>query len=220
MELWTEGASYDTKETEYPNVKLEVYFEALCPGCQEFTTGALKDVLAMDDIRDITDMKIVPYGNTKQESNGDFTCQHGPDECTTDAYELCTLYKLSGEIESISSGNTAYAAWPFILCMEEAEGSPAMAEECFKSSMAGSGLDWETVATCADQEYSTVQSAGRDATPSHDYVPWVLVDGRVLSQPDLMLLPSICKSYTGPTPASCFKAVNATHIPVTKKCEV
>jgi hypothetical protein len=61
MELWTEGAFYNSTTTEAPKVKLEVYFEALCPGCQEFTTGALKDVLALDDIRQITDFKIVPY---------------------------------------------------------------------------------------------------------------------------------------------------------------
>lgn len=40
MELWTEGAFYNHTNTEAPKVKLEVYFEALCPGCQEFTTGA------------------------------------------------------------------------------------------------------------------------------------------------------------------------------------
>ncbi len=61
MELWTEGAFYNSTSTEAPKVKLEVYFEALCPGCQEFTTGALADVLELDDIRQITDFKIVPY---------------------------------------------------------------------------------------------------------------------------------------------------------------
>jgi hypothetical protein len=61
MELWTEGAFYNSTATDAPKVHLEVYFEALCPGCQEFTTGALKDVLALDDIRQITDFKIVPY---------------------------------------------------------------------------------------------------------------------------------------------------------------
>lgn len=77
----------------YPNVRLEVYFEALCPGCQQLTTGTLKDVLEMDDIVSILDFKITPYGNTKY-SNGVFTCQHGADECKSDAYELCTQYKL------------------------------------------------------------------------------------------------------------------------------
>jgi len=204
MELWTEGAFYNSTLTEAPKVKLEVYFEALCPGCQEFTTGALKDVLELDDIRQITDFKITPYGNTKYDATNDvFSCQHGVDECISDAYELCTLYKLSGDINSIQSGNTAYAAWPFILCMEEAEGSPSAAENCFQTSMAYSGLAWDTVAACYKEEYNAVQTAGMNATPKHDYVPWVLVDGRVLQNPDLGLLRAICAAYTGPVPPSC-----------------
>lgn len=206
MQLWSHGKSLNnTKSTsDAPKVQLEVYFEALCPGCQDFTTGALKDVLALDDIRQITDFKIVPYGNTKYDASTNvFTCQHGVDECISDAYELCTLYKLSGDINSIQSGNTAYAAWPYILCMEEAEGNPAEAENCFKSSMAGSGLEWDVVSTCYKEEYDVVQTAGMNATPSHDFVPWVIVDGRVLEYPNASLLASICKSYTGTPPASC-----------------
>lgn len=87
--------------------------------------------------------------------------------------------------------------------MEEAEGNPTAAENCFKTEMAGSGLEWDIVSTCYKEEYNTVQTAGMNATPSHDYVPWVLVDGRVLQNPNLGLLASICKAYTGTPPASC-----------------
>jgi hypothetical protein len=110
---------------------------------------------------------------------------------------------LSGDINSINSGNTANAAWPFILCMEEAEGNPAAAESCYQSSMADSGLEWDVVATCYKDEYNTVQTAAMNATPSHDYVPWVIVDKRVLQYPDVSLLSSIHKAYTRTPPASC-----------------
>lgn len=41
MELWSHEKNFNhTKvQTDAPKVKLEVYFEALCPGCQDFTTG-------------------------------------------------------------------------------------------------------------------------------------------------------------------------------------
>jgi interferon, gamma-inducible protein 30 len=90
--------------------------------------------------------------------------------------------------------------------MEEAEGNPSQAESCFQSSMADSGLAWDVVSTCYKDEYQTVQSAGMAATPAHDYVPWVVVDGRVLQYPDASLLSSICKAYTGPVPESCSSA--------------
>lgn len=65
---------------------------------------------------DIIALKLVGYGNTVQNKDGSFTCQHGAGECETDAQELCVQYKLSGDIDSISSGDTSMEAWPFILC--------------------------------------------------------------------------------------------------------
>ena len=46
--------------------------------------------------------KIVPYGNTKYYENGTFVCQHGQDECISDAYMLCSLYKWNGNLGDIS----------------------------------------------------------------------------------------------------------------------
>lgn len=141
-------------------------------------------------------------GNTKKNSDGTFTCQHGVDECTSDAYELCTLYHLSGNMSSIATGDTSLKAFPFIQCMEINDGNPAAAESCFNKNMASSGLSWSTVSKCYETEFTEVQSAGASATPTHDYVPWVLVDGAVVQNTNA-LLATICKAYTGPSPASC-----------------
>lgn len=135
-------------------------------------------------------------GNTKKNADGTFTCQHGVDECTSDVFELCTLYKLSGNMTSIETGDTSMAAWGFIQCMELNEGSPSKAESCFLSTMQGSGLSWSTVTDCSATQSSDVQNEGAVATPTHSYVPWVLVDGVLLDNTNL-LLPTICKDYTG-----------------------
>ena len=42
-----------------PLVPVELYFEAQCPGCQQFTTGALADLLATPDLAAIVDLKLV-----------------------------------------------------------------------------------------------------------------------------------------------------------------
>jgi hypothetical protein len=61
------------------------------------------------------------------------------------------------------------------------------------------------VSTCAKTEASAVQTEGKKATPSdHQYVPWVLVGGKLLQNTNL-LTQSICNAYTGPKPASCKK---------------
>jgi interferon gamma-inducible protein 30 len=191
---------------EYPKVPVEVYYEALCPGCQQFITGPLTNTLALSDIAAIVDLKMVPYGNTKKAADGSFSCQHGVDECTSDVLELCTMYKLSNNITAISTGENTFKAWPFIQCMELNEGDPTAAPNCFATTMAKSGLSYTTVTECAANEASAVQNQGALATPSHDYVPWVLVNGSLLSNNNL-LTPAICKAYTGPTPASCKKLV-------------
>ena len=149
------------------------------------------------------DLKLVAYGNTKQNKNGTYTCQHGDGECASDVLELCTQYKLSGDINSIESGDTSLQAWPFILCMEQAEGDPSQAESCYSTSMKGSSLTFDTVSACAQNEASDVQAAAAKATPDHDFVPWCLINGVALQHPDQMLTRSVCNAYTGPKPSAC-----------------
>jgi hypothetical protein len=118
-------------------------------------------------------------------------------------------YKLNNNITHISTGEQSKAAWPFISCMETKQGNPAYASSCFSSTMASSGLSWSTVTACASTEADAVQTEGKKATPSdHQYVPWVLVDGVLLENTNL-LTQAICNAYTGPKPSSC-KGLSAT----------
>mmetsp|Transcript_110855 Transcript_110855/g.238685 ORF Transcript_110855/g.238685 Transcript_110855/m.238685 type:complete len:171 (-) Transcript_110855:237-749(-) len=166
----------------------------------------------------IIDLKLVAYGNTKKNSDGTFDCQHGVGECESDAIELCAQYKLSGDINSIESGDTSMEAWPFILCMEEEDGNPAKGQSCFESTMNTTALSWNTVQTCFEEEYDLVQNAAMKATPSHDYVPWALVDGVVLENTN-MLTKAVCDAYTGIPPASCHFATKSIAPPKEDRCE-
>ena len=56
--LDTDFADVSGQQTA-PNVKVELYFEAKCPGCQDFTTGPLKRLLAKPDMAAIVDLKLV-----------------------------------------------------------------------------------------------------------------------------------------------------------------
>lgn len=158
-------------------------------------------MLAKPDMVEIIALKLVAYGNTAKQGNT-FNCQHGSGECQSDALELCTQYKLSGDINSIETGDTSLEAWPFILCMEEAGGNPAKGQSCYENNMSNSTLSWSTVSKCADEEYTDVQTAAMNATPNHQYVPWCLVDGELLENTN-MLQKAICDAYTGTPPASC-----------------
>lgn len=143
---------------------LLIKFSFLFSGCQSFTTGPLKRTLEKQDMAAIIDLKLVAYGNTKKNADGSFTCQHGAGECQSDVYESCVEYKLSGDIHSISTGATSMAAWPFILCMEEAEGNPAKGQSCYESTMNSTAVSWSTIADCAANEEAAVQNEAMAAT--------------------------------------------------------
>lgn len=186
----------------YDNVLVEVYYEALCPGCQSFITGPLTNTLALPDMEAIIDLKMVPYGNTKANADGTFTCQHGTDECVSDVLQSCVLYKVNNNITDISTGVSSKKAWPFLQCMEIHSGASSYAASCYADNIIDD-LAYEIITDCADNEASVVQNAGKAATPAdHQYTPWILVDG-VLLQYTNLFLQAVCKAYTGPSPASC-----------------
>jgi len=183
-----------------PLVKVELYYEALCPGCQEFITGPLAAVVGTPDLVSIITLKMIPYGNTKYNSSTDsFSCQHGVDECTSDVFEQSAIYLANGEMNL----ENALPVFPFLLCMEEQEGNPSFAESCYTKNIPSTEASWEEVKELADMKSNYLQSIANAATPSnHSYVPWVLVDGLLLENTEL-LKRQICQSYTGTKPSSC-----------------
>ena len=59
--LLTLSAGLVTGQTTYPLVPVDVYYEAQCPSCQAFITGTLSSTLALSDIYQITDLKMVYF---------------------------------------------------------------------------------------------------------------------------------------------------------------
>lgn len=167
------------------------------------------------DINAIMDLKMVGYGNThySYDPTPSFECQHGQGECDTDALDLCVQYKLSGTLESIENGNTTKSAFPFILCMEKEGGDPTKGQYCFDNTY-GQGtsgtvtqhLTWPEIDSCHTKEFNEVQLAAMKATPGHQYVPWVIVNGALLKNTAL-LQKAICDAYTGSDkPSSCSRS--------------
>ncbi|CAL9224982.1 unnamed protein product [Arabidopsis halleri] len=73
---------------ESGKVKLNLYYESLCPGCQEFIVDDLEYINIFDyDLYTITHLKLVPFGNAKLSDNLTVTCQ----ECKLNAFEACAI---------------------------------------------------------------------------------------------------------------------------------
>ena len=222
----TQSSSIPTPRSEtspVPNsviskVPVEVYYEALCPYCQAFMGGALTEVLRRTDVVNIIDLKLVPYGNTHVDEEGTFHCQHGVGECMSDVIMQCTLYKLGGSVSSIGDGSQSAAAWPFIrqLVVEE-KGHPVKAEESYEQTLGKSStVTWATVIDCYKNEANIVQKAAAEATPSHQYTAWIVVNHEHLEDGNA-LLHSICEAYKGVKPQSCAAAMSLSLIKDTRK---
>jgi len=158
------------------------------------------------------DFMTYPYGSAQEKQSGGqwvFTCQHGTSECAGNMYEACAIE----HNKTVVAGNPNW--FPFFLCMEKSgnAGSASVAQNCAKNN----GQDWNTISTCAGsnppQGSSTdgnplmhgIAVATQSLVPPHEWTPWVVMNGKPLSQAQLSesLTKLVCNAYTGTKPPAC-----------------
>ena len=66
--------SYNFVAGESDKVKLNLYYESLCPYCQSFIADGLVKIFD-SDLHTITDLKLVPFGNAHVSDKLTVTCQ-------------------------------------------------------------------------------------------------------------------------------------------------
>jgi len=185
-------------------VKVELFYESLCPGCRHFITTMLYPTF--DKLRDTGVMQVAmyPYGNAKQAQNPDgswnFTCQHDAPECNGNLLEICIIKYLDWD-------SVKYV--PIIECMEAADDPISSAQGCVEKL---SELSFDKIQTCAkgpegNKLEHQVGVKTDNLNPSHTYVPWVVVNddhtNSLQSAAMTDLLGLVCKLYQGSKPAEC-----------------
>lgn len=136
---------------------------------------------------------------------GHLQCQHGPSECIMNLYYACAI-----EVAS----NDFMKYMPFITCVSARWNSKNSLEQ------------WQQlVATCAD--FTTIDAAAlqqcygsgwesnlklaaaeANATPDHEGVPYVVVNGQVLENTD-QLLKAVCDAVQGEKPMGCSQVMKS-----------
>ncbi|VAH89934.1 unnamed protein product [Triticum turgidum subsp. durum] len=153
-------------------VHVAIYYESLCPYSARFVTNHLLKAYR-DGLLDAADLTLVPYGNAKVDAHGAITCQHGPDECLLNTVQACAI-----------------DAWPdvkvhlgFIYCVSDLvmKNRHREWESCFQKQ----GLDPKPVTECykGERGHNLSLEYGRqtaELVPPHQFVPWVVVDGKPL----------------------------------------
>ncbi|CAO2840043.1 unnamed protein product [Amaranthus hypochondriacus] len=178
-------------------VSLDLYYESLCPGSSKFIANDLHTIYK-NGLIEVVDLRFFPWGNAIINSDGSFTCQHGPTECLLNTVEACAIdiYPMDDRVM-------------FIQCIENLvyEGNSTNWKTCFKLY----DLDPELITDCYETLYGKrlevmYAKLTNALIPPHQYVPWVVVDGKPLQTDYENFVSYICEAYKGPQPSACNKA--------------
>ncbi|EOA18969.1 hypothetical protein CARUB_v10007604mg [Capsella rubella] len=164
-------------------VKLNLYYESLCPYCQNFIVNDLGKIFDTD-LYTITDLKLFPFGNAHVSTNLTITCQHGEEECKLNALEAC----------AIRTWPNPKLHYKFIQCVEK---DTNKWETCVKRSRYE-----KAIKDCYNGDLSKkliLEYAKQTMSlkPKHEYVPWVTLNGKPLYDNYDNLVEQICKVYKG-----------------------
>lgn len=204
-------------------VKVQLFAEAGCPFCRAAIAGPVNQTLSTPSVAAIMEFEFFPWGNAyfvtaeckgageydmsarkcfnqrcgsgvserpKDCFTGDLVCQHGQMECEADRYLACA-----------KSGSTGSTFMAFTHCLEA--GYDNYTKALVTACAASSGIDAGALAKCfsgKDGDHAVIAQAM--ATPEHPGVPYILVDGKAVEQPN-DLLKEVCKAYKGEVPKAC-----------------
>jgi len=142
---------------------------------------------------------LFPYGNARESGSGPwtFTCQHGANECVGNMIFACAMH--------FHPDPQDY--YPMVECMEDS-GSPATAG---KKCAGQSGFNWNEINDCTSSTLGNtimhqVAVATNSLVPKHQWTPWVVLNGKPLSQSQLdqSLITLVCNAYSGTDkPSAC-----------------
>jgi hypothetical protein len=173
---------------------------AISPYCEQFVKEELAP--AFQDLgTSIMNVTVIPFGNARlNETAKTIQCQHGLAECDANTFELCAI-EMFPHVEDYL---------PFLVCMAEKLPSgyhkDVLPQGMFQECAEKTGVWWDALLACHDTK-RVAWKVNLDAslsTPTHPYVPYVLLNGTPL--PDgADFHTEICRIYTrqGGTSKKC-----------------
>jgi len=176
---------------------IALYYESLCPGCEEFIGTSVKTFQNFKGHENLATLKFYPYGNARETQDGNkwkFSCQHGAPECQGNLVESCAIKKMQPEMFT-----------NFLVCIKENISSQG--NDFIKTTKIceTDSANYNAVMACVNgDEGNAVQHDIAVATeglkPAHKWVPWVVVDGvydsDVQDQLSDDMLGYICDNYS------------------------
>ncbi|XP_063824352.1 GILT-like protein 2 [Ostrinia nubilalis] len=170
---------------------IQLYYEAHCPGCIEFDTTQLKEVVEV--LHQYVDVHTYPYGNARtvihEDGTVEVTCQHGPAECYGNMLHACAL-------DIIANGTEALL---FNACMMDQDSNDNSADKCGEKM----NINASPIKDCAKSQKGTdllVHYGEESEKAGFQYVPYVLLNGEEWRGESL--LNDVCATFKNP-PEPC-----------------
>lgn len=167
-------------------------YRALCIDCQRFFNNQLYDTFHKLG-PDVMELNVIPFGNAHLDVvSQTVTCQHGEGECDANSWEQCAVEQTIPRVYI-----------EFLNCLEHTL-PMGHADEAFSDSVflgcaaITDDLDDSALQKCHDNPMLQwqLQEKYAKATPEHDYVPWVLVNGKKIDEENDSLLEVVCSEFT------------------------
>ncbi|ODM90770.1 Gamma-interferon-inducible lysosomal thiol reductase [Orchesella cincta] len=174
------------------HVKVELYYESLCPYCAAFIVEQLVPLHNLFGGVDnkYFEVELIPFGKAKvmfntevEEGNFNLTCHHGAPECEGNKAHTCALQKYSKK-DAIDFVNCSMAlsswndfTWPLP--------EPFISKD--PTCITNLGLNQLVMDECVSSPKSNVMIARHgirtlDLDPPLYYVPWIVIDGQWISK--------------------------------------
>jgi len=172
-------------------VRVDVYYEVLCPDSRYFVQHELWP--AYQKLGDALDVRLWPYGKatTRKLSGGgfEFQCQHGEEECEGNIWHACTSRYVKKQWNKLS----------MVECMiDDNYNAAGVAATCAKANDVSLGK----ISACATGEEGRELHAlaGEDTNllqPEVSFIPTIKLDGSQGSQKAILknFLKEVCKVY-------------------------
>lgn len=180
-----------TQKPDLKVVKLDVYYECLCPDSRYFVLHEL--LPTFEKVGSMLEVYLWPYGkaSTKITADGyEFSCQHGEQECIGNIYHACVDKKVEDTTKKLE----------YIKCMISDNYEP---ENSAKKCASEGGIDFEEIQSCASgpegQELHYKAGVKTEALiPKVSFIPTIEIDESQNSQKAILknLLKEVCSVYT------------------------